>query len=168
MFSEARQLRELIDASLSSSQTASLVEAMGHFDAINHLIPTTKEFNLKLRELMGPNGVYMMNIIDIYDTGLFLGAIVNTFRESFPHVYAFSTFTNGPSTDPKRRDTFVVVGSIKPLSGISLKADVPGAVLKPEHIEALRQKSHGIVLTDDYAPVEQLLEPVIRRADKEG
>ena len=110
----------------------------------------------------------MMNIIDIYDSGLFLGAVVNTFRECFPHVYAFSTFTNGPSTDPRRRDTFVVVGSMKSLGGIALKADVPGAVLKPGHIEALRQKSRSIVLTDDYAPVEQLLEPVIRLADKEG
>jgi len=141
-------------------------DAFNHYMVLHHL--TTREFNLKLKELMGPHGVYMMNIIDIYDTGLFLGAIVNTFRESFPHVYAFSTFTNGPSTDPRRRDTFVVVGSMKALTGIALKSDVPGAALKPEHLEALRQKSRGMVLTDDYAPVEQLLEPVIRRADKEG
>jgi len=93
---------------------------------------------------------------------------LNTFRETFPHVYAFSTFTNGPSTERTRRDTFVVVGSMRALDGIALKADVPGSVLKPEHFEALRRKSRGIVLTDDYAPVEQLLEPVIRRADKEG
>ena len=54
MFSEARQLFELISARLSSSQTASLVEVMGHFDAINHLVPTTKEFNHALSMLTVP------------------------------------------------------------------------------------------------------------------
>jgi spermidine synthase len=141
-------------------------DAFNHYAVPHHL--TTREFNEKLKELLGTDGVYMMNIIDIYDSGKFLGAILNTFRETFPHVYAFSTFTSGPSTEVNRRDTFVVVGALKPLEGIALKKDVPGAALKPDHVEALRQKSRSIVLTDDYAPVEQLLEPVIRRADKEG
>jgi spermidine synthase len=141
-------------------------DAFNHYAVPYHL--TTLEFNRKLRDLLSPDGVYMINIIDIYDSGQFLGAILNTFRETFPHVYAFSTFTNGPSMDVNRRDTFVVVGSLKPLEGLALKTDVPGAALKQEHFEALRQKSRNMLLTDDYAPVEQLLEPVIRRADKEG
>ena len=51
----------------------------------------------KLRELMSPDGVYLMNVLDIYESGLFLGAIVNTFHECFPYVYAFSAVANGPS-----------------------------------------------------------------------
>ncbi len=141
-------------------------DAFNHYAVPHHL--TTLEFNQKLRELLGPGGVYMMNIIDIYDSGRFLGAVLNTFERVFPHVEAYSTFTNGPSNDPMRRDTFVVVGSMRPLKNAALKPHVPGARLKPEHFEALRRKSQGVVLTDDYAPVEQLLEPVIRRADKEG
>ena len=141
-------------------------DAFNHYAVPYHL--TTKEFNLKLRELMGPNGVYMINIIDIYESGLFLGAILNTFQETFPHVYAFSTIDKGPSKDADRRDTFVVVGSIQPLEGGGLKPGVAGAALQPEHMEELKRKSHGAVLTDDYAPVEQMLEPVVRRADKEG
>ena len=141
-------------------------DAFNHYAVPYHL--TTKEFNLKLRELMGPNGVYMINVIDIYESGLFLGAILNTFQETFPHVYAFSTIDKGPSKDADRRDTFVVVGSIQPLEGGGLKPGIAGATLKPEHMEELKRKSHGAVLTDDYAPVEQMLEPVVRRADKEG
>jgi spermidine synthase len=141
-------------------------DAFNHYAVPHHL--TTREFNEKLKELMAPDGVYMMNIIDIYDSGRFLGAILNTFRETFPHVYAFSTYTNGPSNDPRRRDTFVVVGALQPLKNASLRPDVPGAVLKPEHFETLRRRSRNIILTDDYAPVEQMLEPVVRRADKEG
>jgi len=141
-------------------------DAFNHYAVPHHL--TTKEFNDKLRDLLTPDGAYLMNIIDIYDSGLFLGAILNTFGQTFPHVYAFSTFTTGPSNDRNRRDTFVVVGSRKPLAGGVLKDNVPGSALKPEHLETLRRRSRNIILTDDYAPVEQLLEPVIRRADKEG
>ena len=141
-------------------------DAFNHYAVPYHL--ATREFNLKLRELIGPNGVYMINIIDIYESGLFLGAIVNTFRDTFPHVYAFSTIDNGPSKDVDRRDTFVVVGSMQPLAGGGLKPGIAGAALGPQHVEELRRKSHNVVLTDDYAPVEQMLEPVVRRADKEG
>jgi hypothetical protein len=141
-------------------------DAFNHYAVPFHL--TTLEFNLKLRELMSPDGVYMMNILDIYDTGKFLGAILNTFLKSFPHVYAFCTENDGPAIGQNRRDTFVVVGTMKPLRGTALEPGVSGAALKWEHVEALRKRAGGIVLTDDYAPVDQLLEPVIRLADKEG
>ena len=141
-------------------------DAFNHYTVPFHL--TTLEFNQKLRQLMSPEGVYMMNVLDIYASGKFLGAVINTFRRSFPHVYAFSTSNNGPSTESDRRDTFVVVGSLRPLRGEALAPGVPGTVLKPEHIELLKQRCGNIVLTDDYAPVEQLLEPVIRLAEKEG
>ncbi len=49
-----------------------------------------------------------------------------------------------------------------------MKPGVGASELKPEHFNALRQRSHNVVLTDDYAPVEQMLEPVVKRAEKEG
>jgi spermidine synthase len=141
-------------------------DAFNHYSVPYHL--TTLEFNLKLRQLMSPDGVYVINVIDVYKSGQFLGAVLNTFAKSFPHVYAFSTETAGPSSELDRRDTFVVVGSIQPLRGTGLEKDVPGAALTPQNFEELCRRSHNIVLTDDYAPVEQLLEPVVRLADKES
>ena len=141
-------------------------DAFNHYAVPFHL--TTLEFNLKLRQLMSSQGVYIMNILDIYHSGKFLGAILNTFRRSFPHVYAFSTVDNGPSTVVDRRDTFVVVGAMRPLQGQALAPGVSGAALRPEHFQDLRQRSGNIVLTDDYAPVEQLLEPVVRLSEREG
>ncbi len=117
---------------------------------------------------MSPDGVYMINVLEVYSSGKFLGAILNTFSKTFPHIYAFSTVNNGPSTELRQRDTFVVVGSMKPLTNATLPPDVSGSALKPEHFQILRQRSRGIVLTDDYAPVEQLLKPLVRLADKEG
>ncbi|HYM10102.1 MAG TPA: fused MFS/spermidine synthase [Bryobacterales bacterium] len=141
-------------------------DAFNHYSVPYHL--TTLEFNLKLRQLMSPDGVYVINVIDVYKSGKFLGAVLNTFAKSFPHVYAFSTETAGPSSELDRRDTFVVVGSLQPLRGTGLEKDVPGSALTPKNFEELRQRSRNIVLTDDYAPVEQLLEPVVRLADKES
>ena len=129
---------------------------------------TTLEFDAKLRELLSPDGVYMINVLDIYNSGLFLGAILNTFEKVFPHVYAFSTENNGPSTEADRRDTFVVVGSMKALDSMVLEPGVTGTALTHEHFRVLNERSRHIVLTDDYAPVEQLLEPVVRKADKES
>ena len=141
-------------------------DAFNHYAVPYHL--TTREFNLKVRELMAPDGVYMINVIDIYDSGQFLGAILNTFRDCFPHVYAFSTMNSFPANSDDRRDTFVVVGAKAALRGQALKPGITGSALKPEHVEMLRKRSRSIILTDDYAPVEQMLAPVIRRADKES
>jgi len=57
---------------------------------------------------------------------------------------------------------------MRPLQGQALAPGVSGAALRPEHFEVLRQRSGNIVLTDDYAPVEQLLEPVVRLSEREG
>ncbi|MBI3693557.1 MAG: fused MFS/spermidine synthase [Acidobacteria bacterium] len=141
-------------------------DAYNHYSVPFHL--TTLEFNEKVKELLSPDGVYLINVIDIYASGQFLGAILNTFSKTFPHIYAFSTVNNGPSAELSQRDTFVVVGSLKPLTNATLPPGVSGSALKPEHFRILRQRSRGIVLTDDYAPVEQLLEPLVRLADKEG
>ncbi len=141
-------------------------DAFNHYAVPFHL--TTLEFVQKLDELMSPTGAYMQNILDIYEHGRFLGAVVNTVKKVFPYVYCYSTVDGKPSVGNNRRDTFVVVGSKVPLTTTDLGESVSGFSFRPEHFEELRQRSRNIVLTDDFAPVEQLLEPVIRLADKEG
>jgi hypothetical protein len=39
-------------------------------------------------------------------------------------------------------------------------------MLTPEHLAVLKQRSRGLILTDDFAPVDNLLAPVIRMADR--
>jgi MFS family permease len=102
-------------------------------------------------------------------TAGFLGAWVNTARRTFPHVYVFGT-------DGERgrgvRETFVVVASRKPLDLAELgrrpgdpqfftgRQRTEPDPYGPEDMDALEIRSRGIVLTDDYAPVENLLAPV--------
>lgn len=144
-------------------------------DAFNDLsVPyhlTTLEFTAKLGDLLKPSGVYMINIIDIYTEGLgrFLGAFVATARQSFPYVYVFSSSSDGPTDE---RDTFVVACSRQPLNlqGLGerstdlafegvLFAWAEGELLGGEMATVL-ERSDGLILTDDFAPVENLLAPI--------
>ena len=139
-------------------------------DAFNHYSPpfhlTTYEFNEKLRKLMSPEGVFMANVIDVYRSGQFIGAMINTVEQSFPHVYAISSALLGPSDDDGR-DTFIVVGSARPVPLNEMDWDsYLGMVLDPEQLAVLRRRSKGLVLTDDFAPVDNLLAPVITMAEK--
>jgi hypothetical protein len=92
--------------------------------------------------------------------------MINTFERSFPHVYAFCTTPGGPSDD-ETRDTFVVVGSnrLLDLRGLDY-TEYSAGLLRPEHYATLRRRSAGLVLTDDFAPVDNLLAPVIRMAER--
>ena len=150
-------------------------EDVGRFDlvygdAFNHYSPpfhlTTYEFNEKARALMSDDGMLLANVIDVYNSGRFVGAVINTLERTFPYVYAFSATPGGPS-DSDPRDTFVVVGSLKPLNGSSsFYQSLQRDMLTAQHLAILKQRSEGLVLTDDFAPVDNLLAPVIRMADR--
>ncbi len=190
-------------------------DAFNDFSVPWHL--TTREFNTKLAKMLSPEGVYMINIIDVYESdaradanavaalakldkdaspatveaakqkarrkaielGGFLGAWVKTARETFPHVYVFGTDDNAGSG---LRETFVVVASKAALDLDALggrdgdpkffqsdRLFEPRAYPK-DLMDELDVRSRGIILTDDYAPVENLLAPVAatRGDDKKG
>ena len=62
----------------------------------------------------------------------------------------------------------MVVGATKLLPLKNLDYDrYSAALLAPEHLAKLRLRSGGLALTDDFAPVDNLLAPVIRLAERE-
>jgi len=134
-------------------------------DALNdYSVPyqlTTKEFNDKIALILTDRGVYMIELIDIYDSGLFVGAFINTLEQTFAYVYVIAE--NEPRS---ARNTFVVIASKREINLENLALEKPVRnldlwMLSDSEINALRQKARGIVLTDDYAPVENLLAPVV-------
>ncbi|TFH40994.1 MAG: tetratricopeptide repeat protein, partial [Lysobacterales bacterium] len=138
-------------------------------DAFNDLsVPfhlTTVEFNRLLHELLSESGTYIMNLIDVRASGQFLGAVIATCREVFPHVAVFA-----PPTAPNDQNTFVVTCSKRDLdlSGVpaAVHARTGNAVhmLTADELDSLENgKAKRLVLTDDYAPVENLLAPVVMR-----
>ena len=179
-------------------------DAFNDFSVPWHL--TTHEFNDKIKKMLTPNGVYMINIIDVYETdehaleaaekkiddekiegaaeqkkvrdqflakarnyGGFVGAWTETAKLTFPNVYIFGT-DSVPGLG--LRETFVVVASMKPLDldDLGRREDDPKFYTKgkrtepkpygPEDEKVVTIRSRGIILSDDYAPVENLLGPV--------
>jgi tetratricopeptide (TPR) repeat protein/predicted membrane-bound spermidine synthase len=124
----------------------------------------TTEFTDSISRLLAGDGIYMLTLIDVYDCGGFLGAVVNTFERTFDHVYVVTQAGMPESV----RNTFVVVGSARP---VDLEAVIAGAGIAARCLEAgetdsLKARTGGLVLTDDYAPVENLLAPVVLRSAK--
>ena len=106
----------------------------------------------------------MINLIDSVEDSKFLGSIVNTVQEVFSNVYVF---TEGapPESLGSGRTTFVVAAMNRPLDSVNLSSDcgVPCKIfsLSEQGRAELAQKS-GMILTDDFAPVENLLASVVQ------
>ncbi len=131
-------------------------DAFNDFSVPYHL--TTREFNERVHAWLEPDGLYMVNIID-GTYGRFLRAYVHTLQQTFAHVYVAPTGANWRAAS---RNTIVIVGTDTPLD-----PDAFGAIslwrqwlLPEEEVAALLAEDVAVVLTDRYAPVEQMLAPV--------
>lgn len=134
-------------------------------DAFNDLsIPyhlTTVEFNRIVEKRMKPAGIYLVNVIDKFEDGEFLKAYANGLREVFPHVYLFG---RGSEFLPFDRNTYVLMASREPLDRTTFDAiTVADSVvdrttpLEEERMNAYLKSGRALTLTDDFAPVDQLL-----------
>ena len=126
----------------------------------------TKEFNDKISQILSDDGAYVLNLIDIYEQGQYLGAVVNTLQKTFADVHVITE-----ARMPRwARNTFVVVAAKRKLDidDIISKYEASSDLwhLGESDIDYLLDKARRIVLTDNYAPVENLLAPVVRRSAK--
>ena len=136
-------------------------------DALNdYAIPfqlVTRQFNEKIAGVLSDNGVYMIELIDVYDSGLFMGSVVNTLRQTFSAVEVLTDYE--PLTAARR--TFIILATNRSLDLVGITGAV-NAGFKPWHLsraelDGLVEKAGGVILTDMYAPVESLLAPVVRQ-----
>jgi tetratricopeptide (TPR) repeat protein len=163
--------RNYVDELLQKKQTTGQIPRYDFIyeDAFNdYSVPyqlTTKEFNDKIAQILTDDGVYIMNLIDTFDNGLFLGTIIKTLEQTFPHIYVIAK-------DKAHRapwGTFVVVAAMREINLENLASEKPVAglnlwILNDSETETFVKKGRGIVLTDDYAPVENMLTPVVRQS----
>jgi len=121
---------------------------------------TTLEFVQKIKKHLKPDGAYLFNVIDKLESGLFLSSSYLTIQKLFKHIYLFYPNQNGI---PYQRETFVIVGSDAPLdlNDWNPKYGLCGSVLSGADLDQLLEKSGNRILTDDYAPVDNLLAPVV-------
>jgi spermidine synthase/MFS family permease len=134
-------------------------------DAFNDLsVPyhlTTVEFNRIVATRLKPDGIYLANVIDKLEGGEFLKAYVNSLHAVFPYVYVFA---RSERLLPFDRNTYVIMASRQPLDRARLEAvrstENPSARTTPlsdARLESYRTSGRALTLTDDFAPVDQLL-----------
>jgi predicted membrane-bound spermidine synthase len=142
-------------------------DAFNDFSVPWHL--TTREFNDRLRGLLAPDGAYIMNLVDIFNSGQFLAAFVHTAKRSFPHVSVIVTEMMPGADWRKERNAFVVICTAQPLALSSPplghgsgEGEFRGQLLSSLIVDELIRRVRPCELTDDYAPVDNLLVPVAR------
>lgn len=155
--------------------------AKGHYqlviqDAVNDLaVPyhlMTKEYNDAVKATLAPNGAYLLTLIDSIQDGELWRAAVHTMRETFPHV---ALLDPEGFPQPENRHVFIVYGSDVPLDLADVQAvareayarrgeDRPPSihVMEPERLEYFLAQRPRMVLTDQYAPVDNLMSSIFR------
>ncbi len=160
--------RNYVDKLLSKKQTK--VYDFIYEDAFSdYSVPyqlVTKEFNDKIAEILTDDGVYMINSIDIYNSARFLGAYINTLKQTFPYVYVLAE-----DEHRSNRTLFVLIASKREFEPDKLMKQYRQSLhfwhLNDTEMSAAIQKARQIVLTDDYVPVENLLAPVVHQSAKD-
>jgi len=141
-------------------------------DVVNDLsVPfhlTTVEFYRLLYELLSDDGTYIVNLIDTLDSGRFLGAVIATCREVFPQVDVMM-----PRARPHSQNTFIVACSKRALDlsgvarSIASRHGYAARLLPRSKVDELVERNTGgLVLSDDYAPVENLLAHIVKRYER--
>ncbi len=135
-----------------------LGDAFGGLSVPWHL--TTREFTEQIRRVLRPEGLYAVNVIDRGDRA-FLAAQTATLGTVFTHV---AVVAERGGLDSPAGGNHVLLASDSPLDTDALAAalartPVPGGLADGERLE--RWRTTGTVLTDDHAPVDQLLTPYL-------
>lgn len=133
-------------------------------DAFNDLtIPyhlTTKEFILILKSLLKPDGLFIANIIDNFKNGLFMPSYVRTMQEVFGwekvSLVSDCDFSSMGTT------TMICAASAKehPWKEVEEGSGGKFFVLAPSELEQILNSRKAVILTDDYAPVDNLIAPI--------
>lgn len=144
-----------------------------YVDAVNdYQVPyqlTTVEFLRQVDELLAPDGAYLMNMIDVYSVGRFLGSMISTMEAVFPHVAVFAE-GRAVSDQPDVRNTYILAGTKRPVdfSGMVEGYDRRFGLYRLTEAELGELRSRtGRILTDDWAPVENFLAPVVKGSSRE-
>jgi len=139
-------------------------------DAYNSFISVpwyllTKEWNSEVKEKLNENGVYTINFIGSIDgeKSEFTSSVLNTFKISFPNFYIFAF---GENREDSQNIVLIGVKGELPINEEELykKLSTGESSFLAEKIipVASFQKMSYVVLTNNFSPVEKLMEPTIK------
>jgi predicted membrane-bound spermidine synthase len=126
-------------------------------DAFNDLsVPyhlTTREYVLMLQRMLRPGGALVVNLVDDFERGRFLRSYIRTLQTVFGDANV-DLMMEAEEDMESSRSTYVVVAST------SRFAFTEGYVLPDADLRRYIARPGTIVLTDDYAPVDNMLAPL--------
>jgi spermidine synthase len=147
--------RMLIGDRPDASADLIIGDAFGHLSVPWHL--ATREMAQEIHRVARPDGVYAQNVID-YPPLRFVRAEVATVAAVFEHV---ALIAPPAALAGEHGSNFVIVASRSPLPLAALKLRVPADADAPVTLitgaELAAFVGDATVLTDDYAPVDQML-----------
>jgi MFS family permease len=124
-------------------------DAFGHLAVPWHL--TTKEMTSEIRRVLRPGGTYALNVIDT-PRGRFVRAEAATLAAVFAHIAVVTL--PGPRG---ARTNLVLLGSDAPLPLVALRDRLAARATEVSIMDGRTFAAGAGVLTDDYAPVDQML-----------
>ncbi len=142
--------RTTLDLVAPGSHDVVIGDAFGGVAVPWHL--ATREFTQALHERLRPGGIYVMNVLD-HGPKDFLRAQVATVSDVFTHVAVISRPGAFERPHAEVGGNHVVVASDAPFDLTTTYTVIDGADLD-------QFTGDAAVLTDDFAPVDQLLTPL--------
>ena len=167
-------------------------DAVNDLSVPSHLL--TKEYNEAVKAALKQDGVYLLTIIDEVDAGKLWRASMATLRQTFSHVAlltankymideplpSFSSkelekWEDWHANWPTSRQVYVIYASDRPLDLEKLREHAEKAaptgrfhtlLVTPAWLEPYIKSDPGVILTDQYAPVDNLMADVFRRRNK--
>ncbi|HEV2404587.1 MAG TPA: fused MFS/spermidine synthase [Ktedonobacterales bacterium] len=130
---------------------------------------TTKEFFQEIRAHLSPTGVVCLNTGHTRNDYRLVQAFVNTLSAVFPSVYVFNvpgTFNTEVMATMRPTSLSTFQDNLRAVPSDSLLSTVAGEVLPV--VSVGHPQAHGIVFTDDRAPIEQLTDQLILNYLQQG
>lgn len=127
---------------------AIFIDAFNDLSVPYHL--TTREYAMTLRRLLQPDGVLVVNVVDDYENGRFLASYVRTLQTVFRDV---AVALESAEDRENARSTFVVIAS-------TTLPPVTAPTIPPAELRRYLERRKALLLTDDHAPVDNLLAPL--------
>ncbi|WP_319459918.1 fused MFS/spermidine synthase [Micromonospora sp. RTP1Z1] len=146
--------RVLLDAEPADSRDLIVGDAFGHLVVPWHL--ATREMAAEIRRVLRPGGIYVQNVID-YPPDRFIRAELATVAAEFRYVALVAP----PGAIARRYGSnFLIVGSDAPLPLPRIQVGLrtlpeEASLVQDDEVSAF--VGDALMLTDDYAPVDQLL-----------
>jgi len=126
---------------------------------------TTLEFTRQLKSHLAPDGIYLVNLIDGRKAE-FVRSEAATLSQAFSYVAAMPVIEQYTE---QSSNLWVVVGSSTPLqreayfnaAEVSPRPDIAKTLWDGTRLTDFLASGRAVVLTDEYAPVDNLLAPVL-------